>query len=282
MSSREEIIDKVGTLEAIPSSKVELISLLQDPDVEMSKLAATIEMDPALTLNLLRLANSVYFGCPKEVSTVKEAINRLGTSNIFKLVVTSVAAPVVKREVEGYDLAPRDLLKHSLSVDVGSEKLAKALKVKLPDHTFTAGLLHDIGKVVLGDFIQVDAQPIMDLAIEQQVSFESAEQQILGIDHAELGAILLENWNLPSSVVDVVRWHHQPENCESEDNTVLYLIHIADSLSMMSGIGVGSDGLNYRINEEVVKRLKITINNVETVVSEILGGLFELNDLLTV
>jgi len=282
MSSREEIIEKVGALESIPSSKLELISLLQDPDVEMGKLASTIEMDPALTLNLLRLANSVYFGCPKEVATVKEAINRLGTSNIFKLVVTSVAAPVVKKEVEGYDLAPRDLLKHSLSVAVGSEKLSRALNVRLPDLTFTAGILHDIGKVILGDFIQVDASPIMNLAIDQQVSFEEAERQILGIDHAELGAILLENWNLPSSVVDVVRWHHQPESCESEDNTVLYLIHIADSLSMMSGIGVGSDGLNYRINEEIIKRLKITVSNVEFVVSEILGGLLELDDLLSV
>ncbi len=279
MNNREEILLKVSSVQSIPSSKMELLRLLQDPEVDTITLASSIEFDPGFTSNLLRLANSVYFGCPKAISTVNEAINRLGTRNIFKLAVTSMAAPVVKNEVKGYDLAHGEMLKHSAAVAVGAEKLAEALKVIPPEHTFTAGLLHDIGKVVLGNFVEVDAEAILQLAIDEQVSFEEAEQQILGIDHAELGAILLESWNLPSSVVDVVRWHHDPSNCDSKDTTVLDFVHVADALSMMSGIGLGSDGLNYRPSNEIMEKLKISNHTVELVISQILIGLDELSDL---
>ncbi len=279
MNNREEILSKVSSVESIPSSKMELLRLLQDPDVNTSKLASSIEFDPGFTTNLLRLANSVYFGCPKAISTVNEAINRLGTRNIFKLAVTSVAAPVVKKEVKGYDLASGEMLKHSAAVAVGAEKLAQSLNIQAPEHTFTAGLLHDIGKVVLGSFVEVDAETILQLAIEEQVSFEEAEQRILGIDHAELGAILLESWNLPPSVVDVVRWHHEPFKCTSSDTLVLDLVHVADALSMMSGLGLGNDGLNYRPCSEIMDKMNISNNTVEIVISEILLGLEELSDL---
>jgi putative nucleotidyltransferase with HDIG domain len=257
-----------------------VIQLIQNADVDLGELARTIEYDPGLTSNILRLANSAYFGCPRSISTMREAVVRLGMNTMFQLVVTSAAGPLMRKPIKGYDLPSGKLWEHSVAVAIGVQQLAATLGIKPPDYTFTAALLHDVGKVVLGTFLEVDAGPIMDLAFEEQISFEVAEQQVLGIDHAEIGAILLEDWNLPKYIVDVVRWHHQPEHF-SGNTLVVDLVHVADNLSMLGGIGTGSDGLNYCPSEEVTEKLNITTHIAESVICKILIGLDQLSDLLT-
>ncbi len=277
---RNEILSKVSSVPSLPGSATQAIQLLQDPDVDMEELARVIEYDPGLTANLLRLVNSPYFGTPRSASSVKEALVRLGTNDFFQLVVASAVAPMLRLAVKGYELPPDDLWEHSVAVAIGSGELAAVLGLTPPDHTFTAGLLHDIGKILLGTFVEVDALPIMEIALEGGVPFEVAEQQVLGIDHAEVGAFLLESWNLPPCIVEAVQWHHMPE-CFPGDSPVVDLIHIADALSMIEGIGTGSDGLHYRLSGQAAKRLNLKPQIMEAVGCKVLARLDELGDLFT-
>ena len=278
MSQREDILAAVESVPSMPAAAAEVVQLLQDPYVEIDDLMRAIEYDPGLTSNVLRLANSAYFGFAGAIDSVKKAIIRLGMRTIYHLVVASAVAPMADRPVRGYDLPAGGLWKHSVSVAVGTQEMAKILGLKLPGYAFSAGILHDVGKIVLGTYLEVDAAPIVSLAYEERISFEVAERRVLGIDHAEVSAILLDSWGLPSSLVDVSRWHHQPDHFLG-DKVVVDLVHVADNLSIMSGFGTGVDGLNYSPSKEVLDRLGLTEDMIDQALYLMLTSVDELRGL---
>jgi putative nucleotidyltransferase with HDIG domain len=278
MTRRDEILEKIHTVPAMPTSASKVLSLLKDPGVDIKELLEAIEYDQGLTSNILRLANSVYFAGPRSIASLRDAIVRLGMNRIFQLVITSAITPFARQSIKGYDLPRGALLEHSVVVAIGAEELAGALKTKLPPQAFTAGLLHDLGKVVLGTFLEVDSEPISQMAFSEQISFEKAEYAVLGINHAETGAALLESWNLPSTIVDVVRWHHEPSKA-SGDPLVADLVHVADTLALTSGIGAGIDGLNYRTSADTLSRLQLKPGMEEQVLCKMLSGLDDLRNL---
>jgi putative nucleotidyltransferase with HDIG domain len=271
-SQKDKVLSKVRRIPSMPTSALKIIQLLQDPNVSIHELLHSIEYDPGMTSNVLRVANSPYFGSPKSISSLKEAVTRLGTNNIYKMAVASVVSSMMQSPVRGYDLAPGQLWEHSIAVALCCEKIAGALKIKAPMHAFTAALLHDVGKIVLGTFLEVDAGPILELVHRERLSFEVAENRVLGIDHAEVGACLLEHWNLPPDIVDVVRWHHQPEQFKGNPVTV-ELVHIADAITVMEGIGAGRDELNYRPSETVISKLKLKTRAIESIICETMSAL---------
>ncbi len=263
---------------AIPTASVELIRLVQDPDASNAKLAQGIEYDPSLTSNILRLANSAYFGYSRAVSTVRDAIFLLGRNEIFQLVVASVVGKMMQHSLRGYILSPGELWDHLMGVGAVSRRLGEALHPKIPAYTFTAGLLHDIGKVVLGTFADVDPAPILELVEKEQTDLASAERRILGIDHAEVGASLLENWNLPAYLAEVVRWHHEPEK-ESGQAVVAGLVYVADALCIEAGIGAPASEHMRSLAKAVLSRARLEPQICEKVLDQALSELEGLRDI---
>jgi HD-like signal output (HDOD) protein len=133
-------------------------------------------------------------------------------------------------------------------------------------------MLHDIGKIALGTFVEVDIDLILKIANEEQTSFEVAEQQVLGIDHAEAGATLLGHWDFPTSVVGACQWHHQPE-FQTDESLVVDLVHVADTMCLMGRIGVGIDEANYQTSSKIVSRLNLDAIMTDKIISEILSKL---------
>jgi len=278
VSRRDEVLSRLRDVPAMPAAAMEAIRVLQDPRADAQAIMKALEHDPGLTANVLRLANSAYFGTPRKVSTVREAAVRLGTKRILRVVVACAAAPVVRRGIKGYDLPPGELWQHSASVAVGTDALAEVLKAALPASAFTAGLLHDVGKILLGTYLEVDAAAIIQLAVSEKIGFDEAERRVLGIDHAEAGAALLESWDLPEDVVQAARWHHRPDDAPGRLIT-LDLVHAADALSMAEGLGIGRDGLQYRPSKAVVLRLGLTTRVEELTLCRVLVALKELKDM---
>jgi putative nucleotidyltransferase with HDIG domain len=279
MSTREQILEKIKTIPSMPAAANAVIQLLKDPDVEVNALVRGIEYDQGLTANVLRLANSAYFAGPRTVGSLKEAIVRLGMNRIFQLVLTVAIVPLARQPVRGYDLPAGRLLEQSVAVAIGAEDLAARLDRKAPPHTYTSGLLHDLGKVVLGTFLEVSVGPVLELAQNEQLSFDVAEARVMGVDHAEAGAALLEHWNLPKNISDVVRYHHHPEALKG-DTVVVDLVHMADALAIESGLGGGVDGMNYKPSEVVMSRLKVRPQVAEQVVCRMLKELEEFKALM--
>jgi putative nucleotidyltransferase with HDIG domain len=277
MNKREDIIKKIDEIPSIPPSITKVQKMLMDPDVDFDKLADYIKYDQGLTADVLKMANSTYFGFSREISSLKQAIVRLGLNRIFELTMTSAVVPIINKKIMGYDLSKGDLWKHSIGVAISAEKIAKFLDMRVPPFTFTAGLLIDIGKVVMSTFLELDSEPVMDLAFKKEIPFNIAERRIFGISHEEAGALLLEKWNLPEELVQIVRWHHQPNRKEG-DQRVIDLVHIADILIMETGIGGGNDGLNYKSCKDSVERLDFEKANEEELIMNIISDIQEVSN----
>ncbi|MFP4175656.1 MAG: HDOD domain-containing protein [Planctomycetota bacterium] len=275
---RRDIIDRIDTFPSIPTAAVKAKKLLSDPEVDFDELARIIKFDQALTANLLHIANTITFGGKRKVTSAKQAILRLGTRNVSQMILGIAAAPILKREVKGYDLPPQELWKHAIAVAMGSEALNNELQVGDSQYIFTAGLLHDIGKVALGTFLEEDGERIRQKAYGDDISFEKAEEEILGIDHAELGSLLLEHWDIPEELVRVTRWHHAPDECPEPDRAV-DTVHVADALSLQAGVGTGRDELQYSLSRNATERLHIDRSMTDRVMLTIGVEIEELEDL---
>ncbi len=278
MSQRDEILATAHMVPSLPAAAIEAARIVQDPDVDFNALARVIEFDPGLTADVLRMANSAYYGGAGTIDSVKHAVVRMGINIVFQMVTASVIGPLARDPVDGYGLRSGSLWQHSVAVALGTTELADTLGIDAPDYAFTAGLLHDIGKIVLGAFVEVDSNRIMEMVAYDKISFDAAEREVLGIDHTEVGAVLLENWNLPREIVQVVRWHHQPDMLNSH-RIVGDLVHVSDALCLLEGIGVGNDGLNYRPSVEVMDRLGVETHSAETVLARTLTTFEEVRTL---
>lgn len=272
------IISKVDRFPSMPFAVTKLLSQMDSPDISAANIEETIRFDPGLTANILKMVNSAYFGLVAEVSSIKQAIVLLGMKRLLQIVMASCVTAIMNKKVVGYDLPAGELWRHSIAVSVAAEGLAKELNVPAADEVFTAALLHDVGKLVLGEFVHEDIHKIEEKALTG-MPFQAAENEILGTDHSKVGADVLSKWALPNEIVEAVRWHHEPDASENHNN-LIDIVHVADVLCLMIGIGVGREGLHYKLSTEVTKRLGLTGEQLENVASRTLQWVNEFSFLL--
>jgi putative nucleotidyltransferase with HDIG domain len=250
-----------------------------DSNADFGMLALEIKHDPGMTANVLKLANSAFFGMSRKVESLQTAVSVLGMKRLFEVVVAGTVAQPMTMRLPGYNLDADELLRHSVWVAVASGELAKTLHLSTPDMLFTAGLLHDIGKIILNDFVQKEWSR-MEAAKMEDEAFDLIERKVLGLNHAEVGAELLDQWHFPSELITVLRWHHQPDEAQ-DHKTLVQIVHLADILSYSEGIGTGLDGMTYKISSTAIADLKLKTKSLEQVASHTLEKMNELQKLLT-
>ena len=273
---KREIISKMKTFPSMSGIAAKVLKLLDDPDAGAGQVEQLLKQDPSLTANLLKLTNSAYFGIPSKVGSVRHAIAMLGWKRLSKLVMAACVSAITDRQIPGYDLPPGVLWQHSVAVSVTAEGLMRELKIAESDEIFTAALLHDLGKLILGGFVEKDLEEIEKVAA-RGIPFQMAEQEVLGTDHAEIGALMLESWSFPQSLVAAVRWHHDPDSAP-ETSAMTDIVHVANVLCLMIGIGIGVEGLHYEPSVSATKRLGIKPTQLELIASQTLEWAKELAD----
>jgi len=272
----ERIMAKIDAFPSIPGSTVKLLKMLEDSETSVQAIEDVLRLDPGMTANVLKLTNSAYIGLTSKVGSVKRAVMLLGLKKIKQLVMTSCVGAVMDEPIPGYDLPAGELWRHSIAVSVAAEGLSRELKLNDTEDIFTAALVHDVGKLILGQFIQDDLAAVQ-VAAGSDVSFEVAEKEVLGVDHAEIGAHILAHWSLPADLVHAVRWHHDPEGADAV-NRATDVVHVANVLCLMMGIGVGREGLQYEPSPAVTRRLGLKPFTLERVASQTLQWIEELSD----
>lgn len=271
----EQIINSVNAFPGMSGAALKLLALIDNSNVAVPEIDGILRLDPGLTANLLKLANSSYFGFPSKIGSVPQAVALLGHKRLVQMVIATCASAIMDGFVPGYDIPEGELWRHSLAVSVAAEGLARELKIGAGDEIFTAALLHDVGKLILGRLVHENYTKIK-LALAQGLPFEMAEVIALGFDHAQIGAEVLTRWSLPAVIVNAVRWHHAPEKSERVD-VMLDVVHVANLLCRMIGIGMGRDGLHQQPSPEVTRRLRVTAAHLEKVASQTLQWTNELS-----
>jgi len=274
----DHIMAQVKAFPGMPATSAKLLTMLKDSETSAAQIEDILKYDPGLTANILKLTNSAYFGIPTKVRSVKQAIVLLGWKRLLQLVMTMCMSTVMKKPVPGYDLPHGELWQHSVAVSVAAELVVKALKIPGADEVFTAALLHDVGKLVLGDFVQQEIHQI-EAMVSKGIAFEVAEFFVLGTDHANIGARILEKWSFPEELVSAVNWHHDPEKCENYC-TFSDIVHVANILGLMIGYGNGGNGLETVPSNSVTERLGFKPVHLESLAEETLQGVNKLSDIL--
>ncbi|MBW2644281.1 MAG: HDOD domain-containing protein [Deltaproteobacteria bacterium] len=225
MNDIESIIKKIDGLKPIPQVASKVMSIAEDPESSMSDLSEVIIYDTAVTANLLKVANSAYFGLSEKVDSVHQAIVLMGMDQVSNLVLLSAGSENLKDAQEGYDLETGELWKYSVSSALIARELAEEKGAKETHLIFTAALIKDIGKTILNQYVKDSFDNINALVTEQNYTFREAEKEVIGIDHAELGGMVAENWNFSPMMVEIIRNHHLPqESSISEfESSIVYM-----------------------------------------------------------
>jgi putative nucleotidyltransferase with HDIG domain len=253
---RSEILSGIEKLPAFSSTVVRLSALVNDPEAGPGEFEAVVQPDMALTANLLRMANSAYFGLSRRIGNVREAITLLGVRRVFELGAMAAVDAVVPETLPGYGIDASVFWCHSVAVAVIAERLSKERKLATPALTFTAGLLHDIGKLVISSFLADRIETLRSELASGEMSLVACEQKLLGADHAQIGADLGAVWNLPEEVVKVIASHHAPDIVnEGRGDVLVDLVHAADCLSHSMGFGADVSGTNRPVDDEGISRL---------------------------
>lgn len=272
------ILAAASKLPPFPKVAQKVMELLRDPDVSVDELVDVVQMDPTLTANVLKAVNSPIFGVIQKVNNLPQALALLGNETFSEVVFTSASAKLLGQNQSGYDLDQGELWQHSLAVALMSQLVCGHLEVRQSQTLYTAALLHDIGKVALSTFVERKYQQILD-DVKQGESFLEAERAVLGMDHAELGAKMVESWNLSEQMAELIRYHHDAS--ARPENTDLAILYVSNVACQMIGLGGGADGVPVRWQEPAIEKLGLKAIDLEVLMAELAFQLDRAQSLLT-
>jgi len=273
-----KIMLKVSSFPSMPKAALKLMDLVNKEDVPVDEIERIMRNDPGLTVNVLKLANSAYFGIPAKVGSLKQAVLLLGLKRFAQIVVASCTNNTMDKHVEGYDIPSGELWRHSIAVSKTAEALAKFTKLNDSIDFFTPALLHDMGKLVLGIFVKNEIQTI-EAVVAKGVPLEVAEHMVLGTDHAEIGSHILANWSFPSDIVNAVRWHHNPERLKNS-NMQPEIVYLSNLLCQVSESNSSDDRLFTMPSSVVLQRLNINKDQYRSIFEKTTIWLNQLSDRL--
>ncbi len=276
----ETIISNIDQLPPLPEVASKVINMVSDPDVSFKLVAQEISKNQAMTANILKLCNSAFFSKGKEITSIDRAIVTLGLKEVKDIVLLVAAKPVLDKPVSGYDLAQGDLWKQGLAVATMSRDIAIAKKRKdCSDIVFTGGIIHNVGKVVIALFVQQAFRQILDLVQTGNIAFHVAEKEIMGYNHQEVGEKILVKWNFPPVLRSIVRFYQDPASAPPEHMFEVSIVHIANAICLMGGVGIGNDGLYHEIKDEAIKKTGLTQTELEEFYTRVPDILKQIRDL---
>ena len=268
---KARIISKMKDIKSFPQFVLETMRQLNNPESNAADVAQSLSRDEGLVLRILKLANSAAYGLSRNISNISDAISYLGYKSVSNIVLAATVYSAMDKGLTGYALDRGELWRHSLMVAYTSRYLAKLTGKVSSEDAYVGGLLHDIGKVILNDYVRFGYGIIVKMVEEKHIPFTEAEWQVLGFDHAEIGEIMIGRWDMPEAYRIAVAYHHKPNELpedKKQHQPLLDVVTVANTICLMLGIGLGADGLQTYIFPEPLERLGIT--NFESLFSEMI------------
>jgi HD-like signal output (HDOD) protein len=261
-----QLIQGVAGLVSLPEVCIRISEMVDSPYCSASDMGKVISKDAALTARLLRIVNSAFYRLPAKVETVSRAITIVGNRELRDLVLAATVAGIFER-ISSELIDIDSFWRHGIYCGTLSRLIASKCRVLHDERLFVAGLIHDIGRLIMAYKIPEQATAALRYASDKNVSIENAENEMIGFNHAEVGAELMKAWNLPDSHILATRFHHHPEQAE---NYILEasIINLANAITDLAESGDQQiDGL-HKISSSVWKITTIRPTEIESLLLE--------------
>lgn len=271
MSVVQDIIKRIEYLPPFPVTVTKALRLLDDPSMKADDLADMLKFDQAITSNVLRLCNSSYFGLRRRVLNLRDAVVFIGLYRIREILVLSATRQYFENTIEGYEVKRGELWSHALSASIIADNMCEEIDYENREEVFLAALLHDVGKLVLSECVKDQWVDILKRVEMSGMTFLDAERDIIGTDHAEIGAKVLETWEFPQPIIEAVKRHH--EAYSKDDSDLVNIVRIADTLAMIMGYSTMVDGLAYHGFSEICRVYSMTEELLEQIMARSLESI---------
>ncbi len=255
----EELQKIVSSVPMLSSSASQLLHIAAKPDHDLIEVINLVKTDANLTARVLKIVNSAAFALVNKVTSIDRAVSYLGERIIVSIALGDCAGKLMEKELAGYSAQRGSLWKHDLrSAIAAREVVAQSGADISPELAFTAGLLHDIGKALISDYLADTApEAVSMISAEDSFDYLDAEENLVGFDHTQAGFELAKAWELPAELAAAIRYHHDPDMAEEEFRALVYAVHLGDVIAMMGGFGTGSDSMRYKLNQGYTEYIKL-------------------------
>lgn len=258
MKKIREIIKDIDKLTPISKVIHRIMEMANDPNESIADLAEMVEFDPMLTANVLKLCNSAFYGLAVHVNSINHAVKLLGMDRVVELALIGSIGKTMSSAQKGYDLKAGDLWTYSMASAMLAKSFAEANCPNSDKYLiYTAALLKDIGKVVIEGYVGRARTKIIALVEKKGCSFHEAEEQILGINHAQLGGLIAKKWVFSPKMVFLIENHHL-ESAAAKEHLDAAIIYTTDTVSRMASANIGVDCLAYRMYDDIFDRFGIS------------------------
>ncbi len=274
--SLEATLAKLPGLPTLPQTAVAILELANNPDAVADDYYELISVDPALSVRVLKVVNSSFYGLSRQIDSIRQAIVLLGPNAVRNIAVASSMHKVFCTQRRRMYFDPQSLWRHSVTVATATRLIANRIDYSEPETAFLAGLIHDVGVIAE---LQLDRPRFLvldEMATEQsEIPFRTIEEQLFGMDHEVFGAALCRVWNLPEHLEAVVGSHHRPHDRSDSHRTLVSIVHVADILATRSGTGYDRTTEQDAIEQKILDELGLTPEMLEEIEAELPEGVAE-------
>ncbi len=273
---KKKILRHVKDLPPMPQTVLKAREIMANPNSDFKELANLFETDQAIAAKILKIANSPYYGYSGKITSIQRAAVVLGHKTLGELITMRGTAGLLGNKLVGYGLDSGALWKHSLAVAFGSKIIANKTKPVLSNDAFTSGLIHDAGKLILDSYIDERWELFEKFMADAEHTFLEAEKKILELDHTEVASEVCKTWNIPEPLTVAIRYHHHP--CRSNGSELAYIVHVADAIAMMTGLGIGIDGTLYQMDDTAMPFLNLQEKDINDIMGNVLEAVQKISE----
>lgn len=261
MKSLNEIIANAEQLAPLPLTAAKLAQVIADDKSTIEDATEVVRYDQALSAFVLRVANSSFSASNRTIGNVRDAVIRLGSGRILEMLISKCVRGIMKKPLAQYGYSEDDLWRHSVASAIAAENLNRYAKINISGLSFTAALLHDIGKLLMiRGFPENEMRKIWDIMKDNHVSWADAEKELFGFTHAEVGAYMAQLWKLPEHIERAIRYHN---TVDTDFDLVTDSVRVANVVARAIGQGIGFEGMSVAVDSNISERLVLSRENFE-------------------
>lgn len=266
----EKIFDKIDNIPSFPKTAQRALDLLRKDEINYKELEEVIKSDPGIAVNFLKLVNSAAFALPQKVDSLFKAFMLLGTDQIRLLILSSVSGKYFNKNLTGYGLSSEEIWIHSIATGLAAEEISNALgfPVEKRESLYIAAILHDLGKIVLDLYLNLEEKDFFKIEEENPESdFLQVEWLVLGVDHGMVGGYLLKKWKFAEEISFAVRAHHDSDLMLQ--NKISAIVALSNILVTSLGILGGFDAFNYKVPPNLLEVIEINLSTLNKLLPKI-------------